>query len=253
MVNVRIVADRDAGALAAVVAEFEARGMVATVLTKPDFVTNSCTAVAELHDAGFEIMAYARPAPDDDAVTLATLSGPDQETHMDWVVTAVEACLDEPVYGMGCVGFDQNADSHALANDLGLLYNVGFVARTEHCMPGYEIDALPYRPSSCGFWAAPLHSVYFEGERVAFSDTSFVGQIEPGQWQDLLEAEFDEMNQQGRPLTVEIHPDLLNNEEGWLAAFIGFLDYADEQGSDFITVEELVEWTQAGPPGCGCE
>ena len=73
-------------------------------------------------------------------------------------------------------------------------------------------------------------------------------------WEDLLKSELDDTTEQGEPLLVEVHPYNTGNDDARFAAFVSFLDYALEQEADFVSIAEVVEWseTQADQADCGC-
>jgi hypothetical protein len=255
LVNLQVTEYKEAEAFERVIAELEARGIEATILTKPEFVTENCERIAGLHEAGFEIMAFARPETEEgESTTLSALSYHDQLAHITSVKNAIEECLGAAIDGFRCTRFDQNEDTYDILDSLGFSYNLGFVAHTERCMPGHAEDTLPYRAPEHQFWAVPMHSVLFDGEWVAFCDNPFEDRVTAPEWEDLLKSELDYTTEQGRPLLVEVHPYNTGTDEARFAAFVNFLDYAVEQEASFMSVAEIVEWAETQPedPDCGC-
>ena len=254
LVNLQVTEYKDAEAFEKIIPELEARGIKATVLTKPDFVTENCARVRALHEAGFEVMAFARPeSQDGESMTLSMLSYEEQEEHIGWVKDSIEDCLGATISGFRCTRFDQNEDTYAILDSLGFEYNLGFVAQTERCLPGHESDTLPYQGPDHGFWAVPMHSAYYDDEWVAFCDNPFRDRVDADEWEQLLKNELDSMSSQGRPLLVEVHPYYSGVDEGRLDAFVSFLDYAVQQNARFVTVAELVEWSQTQASREDCE
>jgi len=254
LVNLQITEYQDAEAFEKIISEVEARGIKATVLTKPDFVTENCQRVRDLHDAGFEIMAFARPETQEgESTSLSMLSYEEQEAHISSVKNAIEDCLGTSIEGFRCTRFDQNDDTYEVLDSLAFDYNLGFVAHTDRCLPEHEEDTLPYRAPDHNFWVVPMHSVLYDGEWVPFCDNPFEELVDAAGWEALLKSELDYMSEQGRPLLVEVHPYNSGNDEGRFSAFVGFLDYAVQQNARFVTVAELVDWSELyADADCGC-
>jgi hypothetical protein len=268
LVNVQVTEYQDPNAFARVMGALEERGIVATVLTKPDFVTENCETISGLHANGYEVMAFARPeTPDGDSTTLSALTRAEQEAYIAQIKTGIEDCLGVAIEGFRCTRFDENQDTYEILDALGFVYNLGFVAHTGQCLPGMVDETLPYRVTEYDFWAVPMHSVYLEGEWVAFCDNPLMSRMEPAEWGALLESELDRMDSLGHPLLLEVHPYNTGADDDKFAAFEEFLDYAIERDAQFITIAELVEWTQQqqalgafqecedpeGAPDCSCD
>jgi peptidoglycan/xylan/chitin deacetylase (PgdA/CDA1 family) len=268
-VNVQVTEYQDIDGFERMIAELEQRGIKATILTKPDFVTENCARIKQLADDGYEIMAFARPDDQDgQSVTLSMLSYEDQQALISQTKSAIEQCIGRTINGFRCTRFDQNEDTYAVLDSLGFVYNLGFVANTADSMPGHEQDVLPYPASDNSFWVVPMHSAYFDEGWVAFCDNPFRTRTDPAAWGALLKSELDSMHAQMRPLLVEFHPYYSGVDDDAFAAFVDFLDYAQQQNAQFITVAELVDVfgqpatdvsdTQGstggttGGGGCGC-
>jgi len=260
-INLQVTEYKDAEAFERIVSELEARGIKATLLTRADFVSENCERFRDLQSKGFEVMAFARPEPQDgQSVTLSMLSYEEQEALIRQTKDAIEDCVGTAISGFRCTRFDQNEDTYAIMDSLGFKYNLGFVARTEQSMPGHENDVYPYEAPGYGFWAVPMHSAYFDGRWVAFCDNPFKSLVDAAGWGELLKSELDSMHGQGRPLLVEVHPYYSGVDEGAFEAFVSFLDYAQSRGARFISVAELVEGFvppatgsgQGAGGGCSC-
>jgi hypothetical protein len=268
LVNVQVTEYRDPNAFTRVIGALQERGINATIITKPDFVTENCEAIQALHADGYEIMAFARPETEDgESTTLSELTFAEQAAYLMEIKIAVEDCLDTSVDGFRCTRFDQNEDTYEVLDALGFAYNLGFVAHTERCLPGMEDETLPYAATDHDFWAVPMHSVYLEDEWVAFCDNPLMRRMEPAEWGTLLQSELDRMDALGHPLLMEVHPYNTGADDDKFAAFEAFLDYAVENNARFITIAELVEWTEqqqssetsedagdsSGDSGCACD
>jgi hypothetical protein len=244
LVNVQLTEYRDPNAFARVLGALEQRGIIATILTKPDFVTEHCATIQDLYADGCEIMAFARPeTAEGESTTLSELTSAEQEAYLTEIKSAVEDCLGIEIAGFRCTRFDQNEDTYAILDTLDFAYNLGFVAHTERCLPGMSDETLPYRVPEYDFWAVPMHSVYLEDEWVAFCDNPLMSRMEPAEWGALLKSELDRMSALGHPLLMEVHPYNTGADDDKFAAFEDFLDYAIASDARFITIAELVEWT----------
>lgn len=256
IVVLQITESRDPEAFDRIMAELEARGIKCALLFNADIAEQRCERIQELADAGYEIMAFARPeSPTGESLTMSMLSYEEQEELMTGLKTAIENCLEGSVLGFRCTRFDQNEDTCTIVDALGFEYNLGFVARTDCSLPGHENDTLPYQVLDYGFWAVPMHSVYYDESWKAFCDNPF-RDLEAGDWEALLKSELDRMTDEEHPLLVEFHPYFTGTDEGRFEAFVNFLDYALEQGAQFMTVAELVDWTEqqaAEDNSCPCE
>jgi len=248
LVNLQVTETSDPQAFDRILSEVRARQIKSTILIDADFATQNCQTLKTLDSEGFEIMAFARPeAQDDQIVTMSMLSYEDQDQLITGVKTAIEDCLGKSVTGFRCYRFDQNKDTYAILDSLGFQFNLGFVAQTGSCLPGHEDDTLPYQAPEYSFWAVPMYSAQFEGQRLAFCDMPFQRVLDADGWSQLLKDEFDKTRAEGRPLIVEIHPYYSGVDEGRFNAFVSFLDYAVQQNAQFITVAELVQWSQQQP------
>jgi hypothetical protein len=241
MVNLQVTEKENRTAFDRVMTELENRGYTATLIVSDEFATENCQRLQELDDAGYEIMAYIRP---DDPEQLPTeLSYEDQYNLIAEIKSAIEDCLAHDIDGLRAYRFAQNEDSYQIIQELGIEYNLGFVAGTSSSLAGHENDVLPYRSDQYDFWAVPMHSVSTNDGPRAFCDMPFKSYSDDA-WEALLKTEFNHMNAQGRPLLVEIHPYFIGADDGRFEAFVNFLDHVEENNARFITAAELVHWSQ---------
>jgi len=244
LISMQITETSNPVAFERVISELEAREIRCTILVDADFVERNCERIKTLADDGFEIMAFVRPeATAGEIVTMSMLSYEDQETLITEVKTAIENCLGQNITGFRCYRFDQNEDTYVIVDSLGFQFNLGFVAQTYSSLPGHQQDSLSYRVSDYGFWAVPMHSVYANGRWAAFCDMPF-SSLGATEWESLLKSELDRMTSLQHPLLVEFHPYFSGADEGRFEAFVKFLDYAVGQNARFMTVAELVEWSE---------
>jgi hypothetical protein len=248
-VALQITESQDPDAFDKIMTELRARSITATVLVTGDFGSENCQAIADAYAQGYQIMTFLRPmSPTGQKLTLSVLSYEEQQQAISEAKTALETCLGTTVTGFRATNFDQNQDTWEIVGDLGFEYNLAFVAG-ESSLPGHETDTLPYRSSEYGFWAVPMHVADKDGEPTAFCDNPFAS-LSAAEWEALLKSEFDRMRAEGRPLLVEFHPYRSGVDEGRFQAFVSFLNYAVQQGAEFMTTTEYVEWSMAQNSSC---
>ncbi len=218
------------------------RGFDAVVLVDGGFAEAQCERLNELDSQGFEVMQFIRPSEDGEDTVMSALTREEQRAALTNGKGAIEACLDRPVEGIRMTHFDQNQATYDLVDQLDYTYNLGFVAHSASSLEGHRDDVLPYQVDEYEFWAVPMHSVELEGDVKAFCDKP-MSSLSPDQWLELMIEEFETTDGAERPLLVEIHPSFLVPQTDRFEAFTSFLDYAEGQGAEAMTVEEYVEWT----------
>ena len=248
VVNLRVAADAEAEVLESLLAELRAREVTATVLADADLVAESCALVRELSDEGFELAVSAQ-------VALSTLSYEQQAEHLSQLKDDLEECLGAVVEIFHCMDYCQNEDTCDVVDELGFSYNLGFVAHTEQSLPGHQNDVLPYKDGAYDFWAVPMPSVSYAGQWVPMCDAAFAELVSGAEWGDLLTGALEDAAERTRPLMVDVRASWTGTEEGFFQAFVDFLDQAVEREARFMTVQELVEWSQlpAVQADCGCQ
>lgn len=251
MVALQVTEYKDSAAFQRIITELQQRNIKATVMVNDTFTTSNSDLIKQLDTEGFEIMAFARPSLGDGSSTvMSNLSYDDQHAFVSQIKIAIETCLGKPITGFRCTRFDQNEDTYRVLQALGFHYDLGFVAQSDANLPGHETAILPYESLDYGFWAVPMHSAEWAGNRSAFCDNPF-SDVTAEQWQDLLTSELDRMDGEDRPLLVEFHPYFSGVDEGRFAAFVKFLDYAQSKSVRFITTAEYVEWSKDAKGGQG--
>ena len=251
LVCLQVTEYQDAESFGTFMTELESRGLTAAVLVRDDFVTENCERLQALHQAGHEIMVFVRAESEEgDTILLSTLPREEQEELLASGKTAIEDCLGESPVGFRSTRFDQNEDTYAVLESLGFLYNLSFVARSEGAPEGHEDDTLPYQLPGYSFWAVPMHSTDLGSGPVAFCDKPLSRAIDDtAELGQLLQSELDTMFSQGHPLMLEVHPHYTVPDETIFNAYVDFLDYAVQQGAQFITTAELVDWSQQANSG----
>ena len=245
LVSLQVTETQNREAFDKIMGELEARGLVSTILVDAAFAEENCARLQELHEKGYEIMAFVRPeAEEGESVTLSMLSYEEQEALITATKTAIEECLGEAISGFRCYRFDQNEDSYEIVDDQGFEFNLGFVAHSDASFAGHEDDTLPYEVTGYDFWAVPLHAVYYEDEWVTFCDMPCSSRMDGEEWGTLLIRELNDTRDEGECLITEVHPYYTGVEDDWFQAFVDFLDYAVQIDARFMTVEELVTWTE---------
>ncbi len=249
-VVLQITESQDPEAFDKIMTELRTRNITATVMVTGDFGSENCQAITDAHAQGYEIMAFLRPmSPTGQKLTLSVLSYEEQEQAITETKTALETCLGTTITGFRATNFDQNQDTYEILSALDFEYNLAFVAG-DNALPGHETDVMPYRSAEYGFWAVPMHAADKDGEPTAFCDNPFAS-LPAEEWEALLKSEFDRMRAEDRPLLVEFHPYRTGVDEGRFQAFVTFLDYAVQEGAEFMTTTEYVEWWLL--ENCGCD
>ncbi len=141
--------------------------------------------------------------------------------------------------------FDQNQDTYKVIDDLGIDYDAGFKAGILFA-PGHENDVWPYQVENHKFWAVPVSTYTFSGEKVAFDDREVKDKgISGSQWKDLLIGKFDEASGKNEPVVVSLSSSVSGSGD-YLGALKEFLDYAVSKNAKFVKTSYLVNMTRAG-------
>jgi len=253
VVSLQVVHRGDAAALESTIAPLRSKGIHATLLVTSETIAGQCAAIKAAQAGGLEVGVFAQP--ENGASTLASLTREEQETQITALRDAAETCLGSDVTLFGCAEYSQNSDTYDVVNALGFRYNVGFVSRTEHQIPGHTNDVFPY--CACadgqGFWAVPMHSLFFDGQWLPLADDVFATRVDPSEWGALLLQEFDRLREQNRPFLALVHTDTTGGNAARLTAFVALLDRAVQRGARFMTVSEYVAWAKTRPTDPVCE
>jgi hypothetical protein len=239
LVNVQVTEDQDMEALVRFMEEIDQRQIKVTLIVDEYVASNGCAELQQYAAAGHEIMLYGRPdEPPGQVVELPMLSYAEQEALLRGAKETLEACVDAPIEGFRSYHFAHNADTWAILDDLGIVYNLSYVAHSSNAVPGQEEEVWPYEVPGYDFWAVPMHSARLNGQLKAFCDRPF-SSVSASEWAELMKSELLRMADEGAPLKVEFHPWYTAREEDRWEAFLEFLDFAKAQDAEFITVEEM--------------
>lgn len=253
VVSLQVVHRGDVAALESTIAPVRSRGIHATILVTSEVIAGQCAEIKAARAGGLEVGVFAQP--ENGASTLASLTRQEQETQIAALRDAAKTCLGSDVTVFGCAEYSQNSDTYDVVNALGFRYNLGFVSCTEHQVPGHTNAVYPY--CGCGdgqgFWAVPMHSLFFDGQWLPFADDVFATKVGPGEWGALLLQEFDRLREQNRPFLAQVHTDTTGGDAARLTAFVALLDRAVQRGARFMTVSEYVAWAKTRPTDPVCE
>jgi hypothetical protein len=240
LVNLQVTEDRDLVALEQFMDELDFRGINATLIVNEYVATQGCDQLRLYDAAGHEIMVYGRPdEPPGQTVELTMLSSAEQEAIITGAKEAIEDCLGHTVEGFRSYHFAHNEDTWQILDGLRIKYNLSYVAHSNNAPAGHTNDIWPCPVEGHFFWAVPMHSIQTAGGTRAFCDRPFRS-LEAGEWESLMEDELVRMYAANAPLKVEFHPWFSANDEGRWNAFLGFLDFAQNQEAEFITVFDML-------------
>jgi hypothetical protein len=115
--------------------------------------------------------------------------------------------------------------------------------------PGHDDGSWPYPVEGYDLYAVPISSFEQNGEAVPLSDrhSREVLGLNGGEWLDLLVAKFEECRLNGEPMVVIFTNVITGGDEGYMDAFIKFVDHSTSQGGEFVSTEELVEMARSSP------
>ena len=228
----------DLEALVRICSELDQRDISATLFVTSSLANRYSGEIHQLYVRGFEVSLLSS--------YLGEMSHDEQSQEIDKGLSAVSGCLrcqtDQPVHGIRPARFVQNEDTYQLVDSLQFAYNAGFQACLLYA-PGHERDVHPYRIEGYDFFAVPVSTAFWQGERVCLSDQMFQQRpgADPDQWGELLVAALDEAIERGEPLVVVVHDSLTGAEDSsFWPPLVRFLTRARERGVRFLTTEELV-------------
>jgi len=241
LVNLQVTEDQDLPALERFMAALNVRQIKATMIVNEHIATQGCDQLKGYDAAGHEIMVYGRPdEPAGQTVELTDLSYEQQKEIIALAKTAIEECLGHTVPGFRSYHFAHDADTWRILDELGIQYNLSFVAHSTNAPAGHADDVWLCPVEGYDFWAVPMHSVETPNGTKAFCDRPF-SSLTAEDWEQLMKDELDRMHARGEPLKVEFHPWFSANDEDRWNAFVHFLDYAEERQAEFITVATMLE------------
>ena len=185
---------------------------------------------------------------------LSLLSASDQEKKLSSATDKLYRCYvcggeHVSIKGFMPPAFDQNEDTFAILEKLGIIYNAGFQAGVIY-RPGYENATWPYAIEGHNLYAVPVSTYKIDNERVYLSDRyqKEEKKLSGSQWYDLLVKKFDESSENGDPMVV-IFSNLISGGGDYLDAYTKFIDYALSKKAAFVTTLQLVDMAAAKKKG----
>lgn len=251
-VNVQLTEIDDSEALKAMVAELDARGIKASIMVGATMATQFCEQLRGHDQVGHELMVYGRAPSPTGQVFLADLTLEEQRQHVGDTKQAIEGCLGHSVLGFRSYQFSHDADTWTVLDEVGLRYNLSYIAGTSNTVVGHVDDEWPHRVPGYDFWAVPLHSAQ-QGNRVSpLCDMPFSG-VTAEQWSGTMKSELDATLAAGLPFKVLFHSYFSAHDPGRFQAFLDLLEHARTSGAEFVTTARLVELAAGEEPALAAQ
>ncbi len=243
VINLMIDAEQeDVSGLSNMIDELDRRDIKTTVYVTADYANKHAMAIENLYNRGFEIALHGYYTGEQ----LASMTYEEQEDLLTRAMTALKGCVDcgtdKPITGFRPQYFSQNEDTFRILDGLGIAHNSGFKAGKLY-LDGHENDAVPYVADGYNFYAVPITTVAYGGEKVYLCDIACAQSLEltSNQWWGLLSSAIDQAAEDNTPLVVLMHGWYTGDKHtyDYWEPFIKFLDKSE--GATFVTTNELVE------------
>lgn len=182
---------------------------------------------------------------------IGSMSASDQGTLLGEMKRYVEAChicrgKTISPQGFKPQSFDQNQDTYAILEKMGMLYDAGFQAGAIY-LSGHENDTWPYRINGLNVYAVPVSTFILAGERTLLSDrTAKEKKLSGSQWYGTLVDKFDQSAKNGDPMVVIFDNHISGIDTDYLNAYRNFIDFALSKNATFVTTSQLVEMSKTG-------
>jgi len=244
IVNLMVDAEQDdVTGLSNMINELEQRGIKTTVYVTGEYANKHAVAIEDLYNRGFEIALHGYYTGEQ----LATMTYEEQKDLLERAKEALEGCLEcgtaKPIIGFRPQYFSQNEDTYRILDELGLTYNSGFKAG-ELFLEGHDNDSKPYEADGYNFYAVPITTVEYNGERVYLCDIASAQSLKltADQWWGLLSTAIDQAAKDQTPLVVLMHGWYTGDKETYTywEPFIKFLDSLEGR-AQYVTTKDLVE------------
>jgi peptidoglycan/xylan/chitin deacetylase (PgdA/CDA1 family) len=138
--------------------------------------------------------------------------------------------------------FSQNGETFQALDNMSISYNTGFKAGIS-TLEGTLLEARPLLSKNYSFVAVPVSTHELNGRLVYLCDYS--AKMELGlngsQWLDLLVSDFDESERNGSPMVVLFHNFVAGEDKEYMAAYHGFIDYAQSKNASFVTSMDMAK------------
>jgi hypothetical protein len=181
---------------------------------------------------------------------MSTMSYAQQKTELENAKKRAELCKICGVNEVIVKGFmpqlyDQNKDTYKALDDLGIVYDAGFKAGVLYA-PGHENDVWPYKVEDHNFYAVPISTYTFSGEKVALDDREIKEKgLSSSKWYDLLVGKFDEVSGKDEPMVISLHSSISGTGD-YLDALKQFIKYAESHKAGFVTASDLIDMSITG-------
>lgn len=228
--------------------QLQDRNLVATIYATQDVlktdVNLDLTRIAL--NSRFEL-AMSGKNPDE---IIGTRSYAEQRDLLETSKRWTEACRicgqnNITVYGFIPQSFDQNDDTYAVLDYLGVQYDAGFQAGLIYT-PGHENDVWPYLIQGHNVYAVPVSIYALTNKTVVLQDKYFVDNgLGADQWQDALVGKLDDIQGTDEPLVISLTTSVSGSGD-YLNALSSFLDYAISRNASFVTTMQLVILAKTG-------
>lgn len=242
LVNIQVSDGEDFEAVKAMMDELVKRGITATLwMSKTEYSPEERSYLAKLSQAGYEIAAKSER-------DLRPLSYEKQLRMFRDIATAIRECTGRRVNGLRATRFTWNEDTIEVANELGVYYFMGDIAKDP------RFGDVPYFPDSSSFGILGVTTArYPDGTTGILCDSPASKKISAQEFQDLLFSTIDERLAVGKPMVFEWHPASTSRPDEanpWWRTFTSFLDYLQSKGGAvlFLTAADLVSYYDP----CGC-
>jgi hypothetical protein len=239
------------GGLINVTNEVSKRNLNATLYLVGDMTTSRARVfVTQIGTSPRYEMAMAGNTTDE---MLSSMPSSAQKAVLEMSKKLAEAChICEGntiiVTGFKPQSFDQNSDTFWLLDGMGIDYSAGFQQGILYTN-GHVEDAWPYQVASHKFYAVPVSTYTFSGERqVLYDQKAQEMGLTGDQWYEVLVRKLDEASAKGEPV-VAVFSTLVSGSGDYLAAFEKFLDYAGSKEAEFVTTRQLVDISKKSLPG----
>ena len=223
--------------------ELVRRGLTATIFVTADYANRNAFYISQVVDRGFEIAMHGFYTGEQ----LASMTYEEQRDLLRRALLALEGCRPcgtyRPIAGFRPQYFSQNEDTFRVLNELGIVYNSGFKVGDLY-LPGYQWEAMPYRPPGRGFHALPITTVPVDGKLVYLCDIACANVLQwtPAQWRDGLMQGLEQTLETRQPLVLLLHGYFSGDLQthGYWQPFLDFLDAAQGQVT-FVQSGQLVD------------
>lgn len=149
------------------------------------------------------------------------------------------------ILGFRPQSYDQNQDTYRVLDEIGILYDAGFQAGLLF-EPSRENDVWPYPIEGHNFYAVPISTHTFSGEKTVLQDSYFLEKgLTASQWYDALEGKLDEIQGRDEPMVIVLTTSVSGSGD-YLDALNKFIAYAKSENASFVTTKQLVDMSKLG-------